>query len=678
MLLLLLCGLSAALADRYTINGSALGPRFDGFGAISGGGATSRLLFSYPPAVLAEILDLLFLPSYGASLHHLKVEIGGDGQSSEGVEPSHLHTDDAGAANFARGYEFALAKAARARNPAILLSALAWTWPGWVGAGTSSPWTNANKTVTYLLTWLQGARDVHGLTFDFLNADWNERGHSQTVVIALRAALDAHGFQSTALVCGDDSRTFACAAEAASNPELRASIVALGSHGPQGPNPPASGLPLWDTEVHVTDPGGSDLAGIFSSLFLSQNVTSGQLWNLVSAYNPGLFSPDWGIFRAWWPWCGYYQPLGKLWVFAHHTQATQPGMHWLQPGAGAGALALGGTYVSFLHPTSRAFTLLLHKPAGNGSSAEDVSFTLQLPGGALPAALYAVRSVVVVGAAEPALGEYFVLQPSVPLDGSGTTLPLRVAPGELWTLTTVPGMRKGQPQAAVQHPTPFPAVYADDFSRCPLASEPPFFTDMTGSFECVPAAPGLGNMSVALQQSVPQHPVAWRPEEQRPFSLFAADMAVQDVNVSVAFLLPQAGDAVLLGARANPNCCGRVITGEDLMPGAWLALCGGAGQWGVYNAIANVSAACGGTVGAGGVLARGAMQALQPGTWHRVALTVAGSQAAATLDGGGGGLFQGLDIGPATGVPLNGFAAIGTGDWGQYVQFSSFEYSARV
>ena len=44
----------------------------EGIGAISGGGATSRLLVSYPPDIQSELLDLLFLPNYGASLHILK------------------------------------------------------------------------------------------------------------------------------------------------------------------------------------------------------------------------------------------------------------------------------------------------------------------------------------------------------------------------------------------------------------------------------------------------------------------------------------------------------------------------------------------------------------------------------------------------------------------------------
>ena len=38
------------------------------------------------------ILAFLFKPNYGASVQALKVEIGGDGNSTEGSEPSHMHT----------------------------------------------------------------------------------------------------------------------------------------------------------------------------------------------------------------------------------------------------------------------------------------------------------------------------------------------------------------------------------------------------------------------------------------------------------------------------------------------------------------------------------------------------------------------------------------------------------
>jgi hypothetical protein len=52
-----------------------LGRAFDGIGAISGGGATSRLLVDYPAAQQGQILDYLFKPSFGAALQILKTEI---------------------------------------------------------------------------------------------------------------------------------------------------------------------------------------------------------------------------------------------------------------------------------------------------------------------------------------------------------------------------------------------------------------------------------------------------------------------------------------------------------------------------------------------------------------------------------------------------------------------------
>ena len=63
---------------------------FDGHGGLSAGGS-SRLLIDYPEPQRSEILDYLFLPKFGASLAVLKLEIGGDTQSTVGTEPSHLH-----------------------------------------------------------------------------------------------------------------------------------------------------------------------------------------------------------------------------------------------------------------------------------------------------------------------------------------------------------------------------------------------------------------------------------------------------------------------------------------------------------------------------------------------------------------------------------------------------------
>ena len=96
----------------------APGPVLGGVGAISGGGATSRLLIDYPEPQRSQLLDLMFKPYSGAALQILKVEIGGGAFTSDGAEASHAYTaTDASLHRFDRGYEWWLMKEARARNP---------------------------------------------------------------------------------------------------------------------------------------------------------------------------------------------------------------------------------------------------------------------------------------------------------------------------------------------------------------------------------------------------------------------------------------------------------------------------------------------------------------------------------------------------------------------------------
>ena len=82
----------AAAATTITVNGAGTGRTIDGIGAISGGGGNSRLLSDYPAAQQQQILDYLFKPGYGADLQILKVEIGGDTNSTDGSESSIEHT----------------------------------------------------------------------------------------------------------------------------------------------------------------------------------------------------------------------------------------------------------------------------------------------------------------------------------------------------------------------------------------------------------------------------------------------------------------------------------------------------------------------------------------------------------------------------------------------------------
>jgi galactosylceramidase len=125
-----------------------LGRVFDGIGGLSAGGS-SRLLIDYDEPFRSIILDYLFKPSFGASLHILKVEIGGDAQSTDGTEPSHMRFEN-GDLNFSRGYEFWLLQEAKKRNPEIKTYALSWGFPRWVADEKGSPLTH--KNVEYQVT----------------------------------------------------------------------------------------------------------------------------------------------------------------------------------------------------------------------------------------------------------------------------------------------------------------------------------------------------------------------------------------------------------------------------------------------------------------------------------------------------------------------------------------------
>lgn len=162
------------------MDGTSSGRTFDGVGALSAG-ASSRLLIDYPEPERSQLLDYLFKPGYGAALQVLKVEIGGDTNSTDGTEPSHMHT--ATDLNCNRGYEWWLMEQAKARDPNIKLSALAWGAPGWVGAGQQTVWTD--QFTQYLLAWL-GCAQQRGLHIDSLGG-WNERGTSSSSTSATPA-----------------------------------------------------------------------------------------------------------------------------------------------------------------------------------------------------------------------------------------------------------------------------------------------------------------------------------------------------------------------------------------------------------------------------------------------------------------------------------------------------------
>ena len=169
------------------------------------------------------LLDFLFKPNYAASLQILKVEIGGDAQSTDGSETSHMHSADD--LNYQRGYEWWLMTQAKQRNPDIKLYGLPWAFPAWVGNGTGNPYAFPDLTASYIVKWVEGAQSVYNLTIDYVGI-WNERSYSIEYIETLRAALDDAGFAQTMIVAPD--RDWSIADDILLVPELADSVYAIG------------------------------------------------------------------------------------------------------------------------------------------------------------------------------------------------------------------------------------------------------------------------------------------------------------------------------------------------------------------------------------------------------------------------------------------------------------------
>merc|ERR1719440_1546743 len=82
------CCVEAVSPQQLTLDVHAHGQAYDGLGGVSAG-TGPRLLIDYEEPTRSHILDLLFKPSFGASVQILKVEIGGTGDSTQGTEASH-------------------------------------------------------------------------------------------------------------------------------------------------------------------------------------------------------------------------------------------------------------------------------------------------------------------------------------------------------------------------------------------------------------------------------------------------------------------------------------------------------------------------------------------------------------------------------------------------------------
>ncbi|PWA16372.1 hypothetical protein CCH79_00004458 [Gambusia affinis] len=488
-----------------------LGRVFDGIGGLSGGGATSRLLVNYAEPYRSQILDYLFKPNFGASLHILKVEIGGDSQTTDGTEPSHMHYEND--ENYFRGYEWWLMKEAKKRNPNITLIALPWAFPGWVGRGENWPYDFPDVTAAYVVNWVIGAKKYHDLDIQYIGI-WNERIFNSKYIKVLRNMLDRVGLTDVGIIAADgdwdiakyliadphlndsvqllrytlDKTGLESVRIVASDnlwepitmflmldPELSSAVDVIGAHYPGTTTVPqalTTKKKLWASEDYSTfndDVGGGCWARILNQNYVNGQMTATISWNLVASYYEELpFGRD-GLMTAQEPWSGNYVVESPIWITGTHNHSI------------------------CIRPPLPPFNV----------TSQNATFQLKGSFASIKE-LQVWRSHFDFKAKKHSLFEK--LPPVKLVDGSFT---LNLAEDEVYTLTTI---RTGQ-KGSFPEPPPsarFPKVYKDNFDiRNPPFSEAPNFADQTGVFEYYINLSDPGPHAFTLRQVVMERPITW-------------------------------------------------------------------------------------------------------------------------------------------------------------------------
>ena len=466
----------------YPVDNAELGMAWEGVGAISGGGATTKLLMDYSPDVVSDILDFMFKPNFGLDLDILKVEMGGDTDSTEGAEPSHQHAGP-GDADFQRGYEWWLMKEAKKRKPSLKLYGLPWGWPGWLDPAATStkkatnPFANPAETANYTLAFLLGAKNVHGLTIDYMG-QWNERDAPAAYNDALRQ------------VVGENAELGGATTVLNRLPHYPGTGLKADAQGcKQYPWNSTDGSRWVDEEGSIFDGRSARcLARCVNRGYVTGCHSATFQWHLISSFYDFLPWSRCGVAVANEPWSGAYEITAPTWVLAHTTQFAKPGWRYAAHGSGVDMLGLGGSVVTRVSPDGADFSIVVekmttqHSACARGSNppleVEPEAVQLVLKGGILAAAkakgLYLWRSNLTSSDAEginPPDAALFqnVAPPSIGADGSVT---IDVGLEEIVTLTTISTGHKGVTSKPAPASAPFPLPFTQNFDD-ETASSPP-------------------------------------------------------------------------------------------------------------------------------------------------------------------------------------------------------------
>ncbi|KAG7361104.1 glycosyl hydrolase family 59 protein [Nitzschia inconspicua] len=483
---------------------------FDGHGGLSAGGS-SRLLIDYPEPQRSEILDYLFLPQFGASTAVLKVEIGGDAQSTVGTEPSHQH--ERGNVDCRAGYEGWLTQEARKRNPNIIIWSLSWGLPGWIGNETHEYYNDEN--IDYQIGWVQCLKNEYHVESNYIGL-WNERPQgSVEYVTKLRKALDQSGFKTVGITV--EATWQKLIDQALDDSDFNQSIVAATMHYPCNKTCPSAlkaNKKVWAGEDTPTPFQNWTAASCWgrklNQHFLKLNMTSAVSWAIVWSTLEGISVPikvgeanhqfrGNAFLTAEQPWSGHYTVNPTLWVQAHWGQFVQPGWRFLHAGNGSNFLPKGGSYVTLVPPLDDAtfpendfvFTMIietLHGSCGGHPVECDVpkieatqQLTFRL--GSFQHSLSMSKPTVLNVWCSNAT-RVFINQPKIPIHESDGSFSLTMPPDTICTISTALNVgHRGEHPEPPKSLIPFPTVYRTNFDSTSNGHDLAWgFSDVYGSF----------------------------------------------------------------------------------------------------------------------------------------------------------------------------------------------------
>jgi len=539
-LLLVLLTNTVVAQNTVIIDGKGKGRIFDGICGVNAGGGVGRLLMNYPEPQRSQILDFLFKPNYGASFQAYKAEIGGDGNSTEGSEPSHMHTADD--QNYNRGYQWWMMKEAKKRNPAIQLQALAWDFPSWIKEVSSQ------AAADYLVNYVKGAKAVHNLDIDYIGI-WNETKTSNVLIKLLRKTLNANGLNKVKIMADDQVRNWAIADSIEADKELFKDVDIVTTHYPKYESTQLAkdiGKPIWSSEDGPWNDGwgasgqqSGPLARLLNLNYLRGRMTSTQVWNIITAYYDILDVPYAGLVRAMTPWMGHYEVVSPLWVTAHTTQFAKPGWQYID--TACAELKNGGSYVTL--KKDKDYSIIIETL----DALENQKISFKTINGLSANKVYVWKSDS---------SKYFIkIDEIIPKNGQYT---ITLDKNSIYSITTTTGQGKGVTTAPKEEKFLLP--YKDNFEQYNLGNtQPKYFIEQNGAYEVVKA--GYGRKGKALRQVVNNSPIVWTYGHTAYLlgtASIIGDKNWSNYSVSADVLLEEPGYARVMGRVSRATLDGQI------------------------------------------------------------------------------------------------------------------------